>query len=191
MCCLRAFFFCLFVVDWCSCLVKAIFASQGPCSAHKRHCLQGRLTASQESLWSTGYTLTALPRRLIHPHRLGSTHTLSVSQRHSQWQSKGSQGLADELDQIPTSPLVTHLSNAAIQHRLCFDDDKHPVPTADIFHLKALPCEIKPLSRSLPSPCFAKFLLYSNICSLNNDMLSFIDITPMGSHYHATLAFAG
>jgi len=63
-----AIHFLYFVVgDWYSCLVKAVLASQD--SAHKHHCLQGGLTAGQESLWS------------IHPHRLGSTRSLSGYQK--------------------------------------------------------------------------------------------------------------
>lgn len=62
-------------------LTRLFLPPGGPSSAHKHHCLQGVLTAGQESLWSAGSTLPALPRRPIHPHRLGSTHTLSVSQK--------------------------------------------------------------------------------------------------------------
>lgn len=105
-------------------LSRLFLPRRGLCSAHKHHCLQALLTASQESLWSTGSALTALPRRPIHPHRLGSTHTLSVSQRHSQWHSKGTSGFSGELDQIPTSHLVTHIYYAAIRRHLCFADDK-------------------------------------------------------------------
>ena len=105
--CCFCFFFFFFFWTGVHVLSRLFLPPRGPWSAHKRHCLQGLLTACQESLWSTGSTLTALPRRPIHPHRLGSTHTLSVSQRHSQWHSKGSSGLSDELDQIPTSHLVT------------------------------------------------------------------------------------
>lgn len=69
---------------------------------------------------------------------------LSVSQRHSQWHSKGSKRFSDELDQIPTSHLVTHY--AAIQHHLCFVDESYHLTSADIFHLKAQSFEIKPFS---------------------------------------------
>lgn len=68
----------------------------------------------------------------------------SVSQRHSQWRSKASYRFTDDLDQVPTSHLVTHLYYAAIQPHLCFVDDKCRLATFGIFHLKALRCEIKP-----------------------------------------------
>lgn len=92
MCCLSAFLLLLFFCAGVHVLSRLFLPPRGSWSAHKRHCLQGLLTASQESLWSAGFTLTALPRRPIHPQRLGSTHTLSVSQRRSQWHSKESSG---------------------------------------------------------------------------------------------------
>lgn len=134
MSCLRVVWF-FFLLTGVRVLSRLFLPPRGPWSAHKHHCLQGLLTASQNSLWSTGSTLTALPRRPIHPHRLGGTHTLSVCQRHSLWHSMGSYGFSDELDQIPTSHLVTHLFYAAIQHHLCFIDSKYHLTVMDIFHL--------------------------------------------------------
>lgn len=143
MCCLHAFCLC-FLLTGVHVLSRLFLPPRGPWSAHKHQCLQGLLTASQKSLCSAGSALTALPRRLIHPHRLGNTHTLSVSQRRSQWRSKASYRFTDDLDQVPTSHLVTHLYYAAIQPCLCFADDKCRLATVGIFRLKALHCEIEP-----------------------------------------------
>lgn len=97
-----------FLVD--SCCQSYFLPARGPRSAHKRHCLRGLLTASQESIWCMGPALTAPPRRPIHRHRLRSTHTLSDSQRHSQCRSEGSSWSRAELDQIPQQPLRWALS---------------------------------------------------------------------------------
>lgn len=189
MCCCCCFFCCFFcwrVFMSCQgyfCLLG------GVCSAHKHHCLQALLTASQESLWSTGSTLTALARRPIHPHRLGSTHTLSVSQRHSQWHQRGQLGgpgmswikflLATERKSLLLLPF-------SIIYALL------GVSVSSLQQLKALPCEIKTFPQSLPGSCFAKFLLYYNICSQNNETCcSFIKKIPRGSQYYADYPYPG
>lgn len=116
----------------------------GLCSAHTRHCLQGLLTVSQETLCSMGCTCTTLPRRPIHPHQLGSTHTLSVAQRCSQSPSKSTGNISGELDQIPTFPFTTFYGFF--------------IAVSSIY-LMAPPYEITQ----------QEFLLYSNIWRLNNE----------------------
>lgn len=116
----------------------------GLCSAHTRHCLQGLLTVSQETLCSMGCTCTTLPRRPIHPHQLGSTHTLSVAQRCSQSLNKSTGNISGELDQIPTFPFTTfYVFFIAVSS----------------IYLMAPPYEITQ----------QEFLLYSNIWRLNNE----------------------
>lgn len=66
-----------------------------------------------------GSTLTVVPRRPIHPHRLGSNLSFSKTL------SEAADVFSDELDQIPTSHLVKHVLYAAIQHRLCCVDITH------------------------------------------------------------------
>lgn len=116
----------------------------GLCSAHTRHCLQGLLTVSQETLCSMGCTCTTLPRRPIHPHQLGSTHTLSVAQRCSQSPSKSTGNISGELDQIPTFPFTTFYGFF--------------IAVSSIY-LMAPPYEITQ----------QEFFLYSNIWRLNNE----------------------
>lgn len=69
--------FLLFLLTSVHVLSGLFLPPRRPCSAHKHHCLYGVLAMSHDSLRSTGRTLTVVPRRPIHSHRLGSNHTLS------------------------------------------------------------------------------------------------------------------
>lgn len=144
MCCTHVFFPFCFLLTVFNVLSMLFLPLGGLCSAHTRHCLQGLLTVSQETLCSMGCTCTTLPRRPIHPHQLGSTHTLSVAQRCSQSPSKSTGNISGELDQIPTFPFTTFY--------VVF------IAVSSIY-LMAPPYEITQ----------QEFLLYSNIWRLNNE----------------------
>lgn len=145
MCCTHVFFFSFcFLLTVFNVLSMLFLPLGGLCSAHTRHCLQGLLTVSQETLCSMGCTCTTLPRRPIHPHQLGSTHTLSVAQRCSQSPNKSTGNISGELDQIPTFPFTTfYVFFIAVSS----------------IYLMAPPYEITQ----------QEFLLYSNIWRLNNE----------------------
>lgn len=144
MCCTHVFFSFCFLLTVFNVLSMLFLPLGGLCSAHTRHCLQGLLTVSQETLCSMGCTCTTLPRRPIHPHQLGSTHTLSVAQRCSQSPSKSTGNISGELDQIPTFPFTTFYGFF--------------IAVSSIY-LMAPPYEITQ----------QEFLLYSNIWRLNNE----------------------
>lgn len=123
-------------------LSKLFLLPKGPGSTHKHHCLQGLLTASQENLRAAGSTLTKLPRRAIHLHQLGSTHTLSVSQRHHQWTVRAARDSA-----MSWIKFLLAIQLHIIQHHLCFVD--YHFTSDDIIQLNAPLCEIKTIFKDL------------------------------------------